>query len=91
MKNGQGHIPEEPGDKQHELPSYIDDSASEVPPLLSMSPVKASTETHIEADESERVKTEIESKQEDPLGKASVSAASKESENKIQPAITNRR
>ncbi|KAM9894135.1 hypothetical protein OXX79_008902 [Metschnikowia pulcherrima] len=90
-KNGQSHIPEEAGDGQHELPSYIGDSASEVPPLLSMSPVKASTETHIEADESMRVKTGIEFEQEDPLGEASASAAPKESENNIQAVVTDRR
>ncbi|KAM9925346.1 hypothetical protein OXX80_010929 [Metschnikowia pulcherrima] len=90
-KSGQGNIPEEPGDEQHELPSYIGDSASEVPPLLSMSPVKASTETHMEPDESKRVKTGIESEQEDPLGKASASAAPKESENNIQAVVTDRK
>ncbi|KAJ8141739.1 hypothetical protein OY671_005093 [Metschnikowia pulcherrima] len=91
MKNGQSHIPEEQGDEQHELPSYIGDSASEVPPLLSMSPAKVSAGTHMEEDESKNVEDALESEQENPLEKASASAAPKESENNIQPVVTDRK
>ncbi|KAM9898382.1 hypothetical protein OXX59_002941 [Metschnikowia pulcherrima] len=91
MKGGQSHIPEEPGDEQHELPSYIDDSASEVPPLLSMSPAKVSAGTHMEEDESKNVEDALESEQENPLEKASAPAAPKESENNIQPVVTDRK